>query len=414
MEKVGSCTTKTVSSTWPFLSNLSDPYTFDLVHYTRLLEDNSDRVFVQDAQTYIKIIEIGKQDLLFRSFMELDSYLKSSQFKGIRIIFVPQTFSWGRLLISERGLRMLLSHFQVFPAFVDVITAFGGQTSSESDSFKCCYITKHVDEHGREDSDEPWSIRQIGVYHQRNSWLDTDTFIILNPSKSFQQRLKDAMTISGHLPTWRDIHTLSASCSATPWRRFIGDMESRLAQLKTKAHLSTVIDKTSDTRPSLKIEFTDTQDIQVIHDKLHRVNYILESNLRVFNVISRLMSPSLAVRSQQPSTQSPVCDSGLAFCTAETEMQIQRLQTLFRRIHAASGLMQNIIDFRGLEALKTNSEMSTEISRLAQSDNKLMLANAKKSQKDARTLTTITIFTMIYLPASFVSVGSKSSPNVIR
>jgi hypothetical protein len=64
--------------------------------------------------------------------------------------------------------------------------------------------------------------------------------------------------------------------------------------------------------------------------------------------------------------------------------------------------MQNIIDFRGLEALKTSSEMSTELSRLAQK-------NAEKSQKDARTITTITIFTMIYLPASFVSVSSQIS-----
>jgi hypothetical protein len=62
--------------------------------------------------------------------------------------------------------------------------------------------------------------------------------------------------------------------------------------------------------------------------------------------------------------------------------------------------MQNIIDFRGLEALKTSSVMSTEISRLAQK-------NAEKSQKDARTITTITIFTMIYLPASFVSVSPE-------
>jgi hypothetical protein len=67
--------------------------------------------------------------------------------------------------------------------------------------------------------------------------------------------------------------------------------------------------------------------------------------------------------------------------------------------------MQNIIAFRGLEALKKSGNMSTEIARLAQSDNKLMLEHAEKSQQDARTLKTITILTMIYLPASFVSVS---------
>lgn len=53
--------------------------------------------------------------------------------------------------------------------------------------------------------------------------------------------------------------------------------------------------------------------------------------------------------------------------------------------------------------------MSTEIAQLAQSDNKLMLQNAERSQKDARTITIITIFTMIYLPASFVSVRFSTS-----
>jgi len=65
--------------------------------------------------------------------------------------------------------------------------------------------------------------------------------------------------------------------------------------------------------------------------------------------------------------------------------------------------MQKIIDFRAMEALKTSSEMSTEISRLAQK-------NAEKSRKDARTITIITIFTLIFLPASFVSVRS-AGPN---
>ena len=42
---------------------------------------------------------------------------------------------------------------------------------------------------------------------------------------------------------------------------------------------------------------------------------------------------------------------------------------------------------------------------LAQSDNNLMVDLTKKSAADARTLKTITILTLIYLPASFVSVS---------
>jgi len=170
-------------------------------------------------------------------------------------------------------------------------------------------------------------------------------------------------------------------------------MEAQLAQLKTKAHLSAVVDSDApNKRPKLKIEFADTQNLEVIHDKLYKVNHILESNLKVFQIISNMMSGNAVIQDQF----SGGSENRLEFCTDETEMQSRRVNTLFQRINAASGLMQNIIDFRGLEALKTSSAMSTELSRLAQK-------NAEKSQKDARTITTITIFTMIYLPASFVS-----------
>jgi hypothetical protein len=45
------------------------------------------------------------------------------------------------------------------------------------------------------------------------------------------------------------------------------------------------------------------------------------------------------------------------------------------------------------------------MAELAKSDNNLMLKMTKKSVADARTLKTITILTLVYLPASFVSVS---------
>ena len=68
--------------------------------------------------------------------------------------------------------------------------------------------------------------------------------------------------------------------------------------------------------------------------------------------------------------------------------------------------MQNIVAFRGLDALQTGSNMTIKIMSLAQSDNQLMVDLTKKAQGDAKTLKTITILTMVFLPASFVSVSA--------
>jgi hypothetical protein len=67
--------------------------------------------------------------------------------------------------------------------------------------------------------------------------------------------------------------------------------------------------------------------------------------------------------------------------------------------------MQDIISFRGLDSLKTSSENSNEMARLADIDSKNMVKLTTKSQKDASTLKKVTWLTSVYLPASFVSVS---------
>jgi hypothetical protein len=73
-----------------------------------------------------------------------------------------------------------------------------------------------------------------------------------------------------------------------------------------------------------------------------------------------------------------------------------------------NGQMQNIISFRGLDSLRTSSENSNEMARLADIDSKNMVQLTMKSQKDAATLKKVTWLTSIYLPASFVSVRQSS------
>ena len=102
----------------------------------------------------------------------------------------------------------------------------------------------------------------MGVYHQRDVWSNADTFIILNPSKTFLQRLKDAQIVSGRLPTWRDIHILAASCATTPWRRYISYMESKLAQLVRKFVLGVQKDIVISMDTVLVVSFVIKSDIK--------------------------------------------------------------------------------------------------------------------------------------------------------
>ncbi|KIW11260.1 hypothetical protein PV08_10560 [Exophiala spinifera] len=400
---------------------ICNPYACDLAHYSRILEQNSKRLFMEDGERRIKVIEVGIRELIISSFEGLDNYLTTSRYSGLRLILIPQRFSWDRLMISDRALRRLAHHFGIFPEFLDVVTAFGERIVSDSDSvggfrshsggqaFECAYLAKTVEEHGRDDDEDPWSIRQMGIYSQREANKEATTFIIINPLQTFLQRLKDAQAGTGEPPAWRDIHRLALSSSTTPWRQYTSYLETQMTQLKTRAHLSSVSDKEpTGSLPTIRIEFEDTQDVKVLEDKLYRLRHVLNMNLQVCREVGVLFTQYR--QSCDPGIMPATCPSDPATFgfIAEIEIQLERILTLKQRTEAVSDLMQKIIAFRALAALKTSSSMSTEIARLAQSDNKIMVDLATKSRDDAQILKTITILTMIYLPAAFVSVSNVS------
>jgi hypothetical protein len=97
---------------------------------------------------------------------------------------------------------------------------------------------KIAEKHGRDEPDEPWSIRQIGIYHQHDSGKDIDTFIFLNPVMSLQERLKSAMRNCNQLPDRQDIHNLAFSHSNVGWRWYLSFWESKLNDLVSFAGLA--------------------------------------------------------------------------------------------------------------------------------------------------------------------------------
>ncbi|OAL46041.1 hypothetical protein IQ07DRAFT_647681 [Pyrenochaeta sp. DS3sAY3a] len=393
-----------------------DPYVFDTSHFEHLLNENSIRTLVPDDQLQIKLVEVGVRDWIFTKLSDLEDYLQKTQFKGTRIILVPQRYSWDRLTISENALRSLIHHFNIFPAFIDIVCAFGKLTSESSDSLggcykwerenakECCYLLKNVEKHGREDSSEPWSIRQLGLYHQCDSASGNDTFIILNPTMSFQQRLKNAQLKTGTTPTWQDIHNLALSHCTWQWRWYVTYWEAKLNELISKAHVSRVEGRDRHEKmPVLTIEYSDFQDVQVIHDRMNAAKYILGSNTSIC----------------AEAEDALVGSSDLDLFLGELKLQASRVDNLLERARSGSSLMQDIISFRGLDSLRTSSENSNEMARLADIDSKNMVKLTTKSQRDASTLKKVTWLTSIYLPASFVSqflsmgyltVNSKASP----
>ncbi|KAL9078394.1 MAG: hypothetical protein Q9157_002689 [Trypethelium eluteriae] len=265
-----------------------------------------------------------------------------------------------------------------------------------------CYLFKFVEEHGRDYEEGSWSIRQTAVYHRRDTETGKDFVVILNPSQSFQQRWRQATQDEKTKPGAGDLHTLLMSCASSKWNLFVNGLEDQFEPLKTKTHLSRVQPSKENSFPDL--HYDDFQDVQVMRDRLHRLSHLLESNLVICQKIARkaLGKPALTwINNTHEPTVNGEC---IKMSYSEMKLQKRRVQTLLRRLDAVAGSMQSTLAFRGLEALYSSGKASAELTHLAQADNRLMLRLTQEAQRDARTLKTITIVTMVYLPASFASV----------
>jgi hypothetical protein len=105
----------------------------------------------------------------------------------------------------------------------------------------------------------------------------------------------------------------------------------------------------------------------------------------------------------------------------ELDSMLARADNLMIRLDGASTLVgsggtafeiranfqkvSSILNYHATKATQASNDKAGKMAELAKSDNSLMLKMTKKSVADARTLKTITILTLVYLPASFVSVS---------
>ena len=108
---------------------------------------------------------------------------------------------------------------------------------------------------------------------------------------------------------------------------------------KTKAHLAAVSEKErQQDNVSLEIEFSDTQDLQVIQDKLHELSHILEMNLAAFRGVVNGILVTDSGENKEP-TRAEKSRSEMEVCTTEIVLQKHRVDTMLHRLQAASGLV---------------------------------------------------------------------------
>ncbi|KAH7083884.1 hypothetical protein FB567DRAFT_561823 [Paraphoma chrysanthemicola] len=174
-----------------------------------------------------------------------------------RFISICQKDSWSRLQITKPMLKKLVEHHEIDASFLEVPLSFFYRTTDEEQSFcvpwtviedersvQSFYTFRYAEYKGH--LNEPWVIRQAGIYHKFDFQQKRSLYILVNAapvSTAFDRVLRflsDRRTEIQSDPL--RLHAVVQSSYFMSWRDYIAEYEKRLLPIADTT-TSTMINK---------------------------------------------------------------------------------------------------------------------------------------------------------------------------
>lgn len=118
---------------------------------------------------------------------EVEQSTEILQPQNINIVHLRQSNSWSPLLVSKYGFEHVMQQLNIFPRLKDMVLYMGRREcevevaplplqsqvafprTPGSSTIELCYCIRYVQQHGRDDTFTPWSLRQAVVYNRTTS-----------------------------------------------------------------------------------------------------------------------------------------------------------------------------------------------------------------------------------------------------
>ena len=352
--------------------------------------------------------------------------------------------SRDQLKITRDSLTEILTFHQVMPVYLDFMFVFGAQSDAKdlrfsgfreqtmiSDPpraptipalgrsgrhFQLCYNLKGVSFKKKNLENiklNEWSIRQAAVYHQFDVVTGKTLWIVTKGRLDIQQRFKE-LTASTGRPEDRSFdtnqecfrsslaaHLLFCHWSTEDWRWYIRWLEE-VVEAEVRQHLIGYIPSNS-LQSSMAVygprgpgyahrEYKPyhIQDLQYWQDKVNEAIMVLEANMGVISALRKFYT-HLQDDKDFPTDLKRDCADNLAIFISQLDeisgdfnMQVSRGKLLGRIIGDRKELV--------LQHLQGQAAERTERLNM-------------NLEREAIVMRIITIVTLMYLPATFVSVG---------
>ncbi|RDW91278.1 hypothetical protein BP5796_02443 [Coleophoma crateriformis] len=340
-----------------------------------------------------------------------------------RFIFLSAGNSRNPLKLSRTMLVRILTYHQVMPIYLDFISVFGSQSEPRDLRFsgfreqcliskpargpavpalgrsglqiQLCYNLKAANCIDSTAKHKQWSIRQAAFHHQFDIQEGTTLWIITKGDLSLKERIQDVTgprgkpedkkydTVAECFKNTMLIHLLYCHWATEDWRWYIQWLEEIIEKI-TSIALRASRDR-SKNRHTFKPE--DVLNVQDYEDKTNEAIMILEANMHVMTSLRKCYE-RLVEDKDFPSWKSTCREDVVAFADKvndiiyDSEMQISRAKLLVRIISDRKNLIREHLQTQATEKMED-----------------LTISN----YKEAIAMRIITVVTLIYLPATFVS-----------
>ncbi|KAH7403386.1 hypothetical protein BKA64DRAFT_448559 [Cadophora sp. MPI-SDFR-AT-0126] len=384
----------------------SDQASVDYRFYTDKLSDLGSDLFTETSEeTDVEILDIEALSASGRPSRQrfcdsksLDSYITKAVHPATRIISFHSQNSLGPLKVTAESLLRILSHYEIGTEFLDLLFVFGEKpnqadvgvgglnvTHRADGSYDMCYLMVYAEE-SREKDRSSWPIRQTAVFHRfvPNSTGHLWIFIHPMPNSVLQQRLETYQFSGDEIPNchW-NLHLLAISSYIEGGRWYLRSLSDEFEDIADVA---------------LTLDFSRPGDYTEGFRTLTKLQYLQE---RILPLPARNETSIFTVRELQTvyalfrtlelhdDSSARIIQNSLSLFGAKYRGNLAGVEVLRSRVQGVIKLLSVALNLK-------NQSTSVDI-------NHNMLLLTKDTVDDSATVRVVTLVTLIYLPASFIS-----------
>ncbi|KAI0968146.1 hypothetical protein F4678DRAFT_443418 [Xylaria arbuscula] len=331
---------------------------------------------------------------------------------------ISQPHSWDRLLITRDTWDKLVAIYNIFPYFSETVLSFGLRTKNDgstwnnfhsrtslglSGNLETCYTVRLFEKNHRVgEMNDPWSLRQIGVYHRLHALTGTSVWVLIKPSPELKNRLPErleAFSCNNSLRSIRHalVHITILTFSLHDWRDYIATQRSRIEQFEGKSFFS---EADTINQNDYRLSFEDRQRLQRLRQKLIKARSVLDSSL---DLSYRLRKRFPSMVNQLSNELKEAIFVELDDFDAEANYNKRCIIELEQRSADAAQLLLSILEHRngnlGLRSTQANEKALTVMMGIAvNSEMEHELEEASSTNVRA-----LTVVATLYLPASLLA-----------